>query len=93
MLELKQSRSVADKLNGSNPFVKSLEGLENTKNLVYYSLNDPMCKSDAMDNLFKRWKKSEIDFESKYWKKSKHAAHLIQHQQEYCSTFDNYIKL
>ena len=36
--------------------VKTLNGMENSKNLVFYSMDDPMCRAESMKDLLHIWK-------------------------------------
>ena len=84
--------------------VKNLEAVENSKNLLVYSENDPMCRVDSMLDLIAGWEQ-KFDHQVKNnftlkiyhivkaisWKKSKHAQHLVVHQDEYLSKFNDYL--
>ena len=85
--------------------VKNLELVETSKNLLVYSENDPMSRVDSMQELIDGWEKQKFDFQVRIslimlkhsfvktisWKKSKHAQHLVVHQDEYISKFNDYL--
>ena len=69
---------------------KLCQGLEHTKNLVFYSMNDPICRPEMMQECLNSWSNLGLDYEVKYWEESAHAAHLIYHREEYLSTFNSF---
>ena len=86
--------------------VLKLETLEHAKHFVVYSDNDPMCKKgtkltlkkstkahivDSMIDLTNGWSKSNFNFHTINFAKSKHAQHLIVHKDDYLSGFNTYL--
>nr|XP_020455183.1 uncharacterized protein LOC109959832 isoform X2 [Monopterus albus]XP_020455184.1 uncharacterized protein LOC109959832 isoform X2 [Monopterus albus]XP_020455185.1 uncharacterized protein LOC109959832 isoform X2 [Monopterus albus]XP_020455186.1 uncharacterized protein LOC109959832 isoform X2 [Monopterus albus] len=57
----------------------------------FFSENDPLCNSSALEKLIDLWKERGVAVESRKWKESTHAAHLRCHPDDYLSALEKFL--
>lgn len=60
--------------------------------LLYYCLNDPMSKPEAVQEMLNTWQQEyKLDIHVKCWERSIHAGHFQAHPDQYSRTLDAFL--
>lgn len=60
--------------------------------LFFYCRNDPMSREEAIVKVVNDWRnRFNFPITTKCWDKSKHAAHLLTHEQDYVTTLNEFL--
>ncbi|XP_032360518.1 uncharacterized protein LOC116672775 [Etheostoma spectabile] len=59
--------------------------------LFFFSENDALCDLADMETLIDLWRKRGVTVESRKWKESKHAAHMLCHPEDYLFTLEKFL--
>ncbi|XP_061922807.1 uncharacterized protein LOC133662699 [Entelurus aequoreus] len=59
--------------------------------LFFFSEDDALCDTAALERTVARWRRRGVAVRSRKWVRSKHAAHMRCHPEEYRSTLESFL--